>query len=91
MNAFEDDLLQALREAAQMAGGADIGAVHPPVDPKAVRKRAKLTQVEMARLMGMSASGYRKWEQGQRTMSGPAINLLRVIESDPGAVIQALK
>ena len=45
----------------------------------------------MAPLMGMSLSGYRKWEQGQRAVSGPALNLLRVLEKNPAAVLEALE
>jgi len=33
----------------------------------------------------MSLSGYRKCEQGQRRVSGPAAILLRVIEKEPEA------
>lgn len=44
----------------------------------------------MAPLMGMSLSGYRKWEQGQRRVSGPAATLLRVIEKEPAAVQRTL-
>ena len=45
----------------------------------------------MAPLMGMSLSGYRKWEQGRRQVSGPAANLLRVIAREPEAVKRALR
>ena len=54
------------------------------------RERAKLTQAQMAPLMGMSLSGYRKWEQGTRRISGPAATLLRVLEREPEAVKRAL-
>lgn len=64
--------------------------LHAPVDPREIRARARLTQAQMAPLMGMSLSGYRKWEQGQRRVSGPAATLLRVIEKEPGAVQRAL-
>jgi putative transcriptional regulator len=40
--------------------------------------------------MGMSLSGYRKWEQGARRVSGPAATLLRVIQKEPEAVRRAL-
>jgi putative transcriptional regulator len=40
--------------------------------------------------MGMSVSGYRKWEQGQRRVSGPAATLLRVIYKEHEAVRRAL-
>jgi putative transcriptional regulator len=44
----------------------------------------------MAELMGMSLSGYRKWEQNRREVSGPANILLHVIEREPEAVKRAL-
>ena len=59
------------------------------VDPRAIRTRAKLAQAQMAPLMGMSLSGYRR-EQGQRRVSGPAATLLRVIAKEPAAVRRAL-
>lgn len=90
MSTFGDDLVQSLSEAVAHAEGVGPAIVHAPVDPCAVRTHAKLTQAEMARLMGMSLSGYRKWEQGQRRVSGPAATLLRVIEKEPDAVRRAL-
>ena len=47
--------------------------------------QAKLKQAQTAVLMGMSVSGYRKWEQGTRRVSGSAATLLRIIEHDPNA------
>lgn len=90
MSEFEDDLIQSLTEAVEMAKGAEIGIVHHPIDPRQVRQRAKLTQARMAPILGMSLSGYRKLEQGQRGMSGPVANLLRVLDKHPAAVIDAL-
>ena len=40
--------------------------------------------------MGMSHSGYRRWEQGERNISGPAATLLRIMEKEPEAVRRAL-
>lgn len=90
MAKFGDDLIQGLKEAIAFAEGRGDGVVHHPLDPRDVRKRAKLTQVEMAKIMGVSTSGYRKWEQGKRAMSGTAINLLTVLEKNPKAVVDAL-
>lgn len=90
MSEFFDDLMQSLSEAKEMMNGANIGIVHHPVDPKEVRKRANLTQARMAPILGMSLSGYRKLEQGQRGMSGPVANLLRVLDKHPAAVMDAL-
>jgi putative transcriptional regulator len=40
--------------------------------------------------MGMSVSSYRKWEQGKRKISGPAVALLRIIEREPDVVKRVL-
>lgn len=90
MTTFADDLIQSLGEALAHAKGEGPAIVHPPLDPREVRERVKLTQAQMAPLMGMSVSGYRKWEQGQRRISGPAAALLKVIEQEPDAVRRAL-
>ncbi len=90
MTQFGDDLIQAMTEALAHVKGEGPGVVHEPADPKVVRKKAKLTQKQMAPLMGMSVSGYRKWEQGERSVSGPAGVLLKVIEKEPDAVARAL-
>ncbi|WP_428101441.1 helix-turn-helix domain-containing protein [Candidatus Rariloculus sp.] len=90
MSTFGDDLIRSLSEALAHAKGDGPAVVHVPVTPREVRKRANLTQAQMAPLMGMSLSGYRKWEQGTRRVSGPAATLLRVIAKEPEAVRRAL-
>ena len=90
MSTFGEDLIQSLNEALAHAKGEGPAVVHAPVTPREVRKQARLTQAQMATLMGMSVSGYRKWEQGARRVSGPATTLLRIIEREPNAVRRAL-
>lgn len=90
MNTFGDDLIQSLGEALAHAKGKGRAIIHVPLDPSEVRKHAKLTQAQMAPLMGMSVSGYRKWEQGKRSISGPAAALLRIIEKEPEVVKRLL-
>ena len=90
MSTLGSDLIQSLNEALAHAKGEGPAIVHAPVTPREVRKQAKLTQAQMAPLMGMSLSGYRKWEQGTRRVSGPAATLLRVVEREPEAVKRAL-
>ena len=68
---FGDDLIHALNEALAHAKGERPTIVYTPVTPREVREQAQLTQAQMAPLMGMSLSGYRKWEQGTRRVSGP--------------------
>lgn len=90
MSTFGDDLIHAMAEALAHAKGEGPAVVHAPIAPRDVRKQAKLTQAQMAPLMGMSLSGYRKWEQGQRRVSGPAATLLRLLQKEPDAVKRAL-
>lgn len=87
---FGEDLIQALSEAVAHKNGTGEAIMHVPVEPKKVRKSIGATQKEMALLMQMSLSGYRKWEQCRREVSGPANVLLRVIEKEPEAVRRAL-
>jgi putative transcriptional regulator len=90
MGTFGDDLIQTMTEALAHAKGEGPAVVHAPIVPREVREQARLTQAQMAPLMGMSLSGYRKWEQGQRRISGPAATLLRLIQREPDAVKRAL-
>lgn len=90
MNTFGGDLIQAMTEALAHAKGEGPAIVHAPMTPREVRVQAKLSQAQMAPLMGMSLSGYRKWEQGQRRVSGPAAALLRLIQQEPDAVKRTL-
>ena len=87
---FGHDLIQSLGEAVAHTAGESDAILHEPVALRLVRKGAKLTQAQMAPLMGMSLSGYRKWEQEKRQLSGPAAILLRAIEKEPEAVWRAL-
>ncbi len=91
MSTFGEDLTRSLNEALAHARGEGPAVVHAPMAPREVRKQAKLTQTQMPPLMGMSLSGYRRWEQEVRRVSGPAATLLRVIQKEPEAVRRALR
>ena len=91
MITFGDELIQSLNEALAHAKGEGPATVHAVLTPREVRERINLTQAQMAPLMGMSVSGYRKWEQGRRRVSGPAATLLQVIAREPEAVKRALQ
>ena len=90
MSTFGEELIQSLNEALAHVKGEGPAIIHTSVTPRKVRQQVKLTQAQMAPLLGMSLSGYRKWEQGTRRISGPAAALLRVIEKEPEAVKRAL-
>ncbi|MDY0289189.1 MAG: helix-turn-helix domain-containing protein [Sphaerochaeta sp.] len=57
--------------------------VFPPPDIKTIRKHANATQVEFAKMIGVSVGTLRNWEQGRRTPDGPALALLKVASVDP--------
>ena len=68
MNTFGDDLIQSLNEALAHAKGEGPAIVHVPVAPREVRKQAKLTQAQMAPLMGHES--FRLSEVGAGNASG---------------------
>jgi putative transcriptional regulator len=95
MTRFGDDLVAAMTEALKHAEGRKTKAkvyrvAVKPLDVRAVRARLKLTQDQMSALLGVSLSGYRKWEQGQRQPHGAAQTLLKVMEQEPQSVLRAL-
>lgn len=95
MSKFGKDLIEAMSEALAHAEGAATGVVEhgvdlEAIDARSIRKSLQLTQEQMARMLGTSTSGYRKWEQGERQPSGAARTLLRVMEREPEAVLRAL-
>lgn len=61
-----------------------------PDDVKGIRQRLGLSQQQFAARFGFSVETIRNYEQGHRTPAGPARVLLRVIASEPDAVIRAL-
>ncbi|SEI09905.1 putative transcriptional regulator [Rhizobium tibeticum] len=87
---------QAMSEALAHSQGTDLPGIRinaidlGTVDAKAIHKKRDLTQDEMATVLGTSASGYEKWEQGSRQPSGAARTLLRIMEREPEAVLRAL-
>jgi putative transcriptional regulator len=53
----------------------------------ATRLKAGLTQQEFARVTGASLGTVRKWERGERSPSGAARMLVRILARDPALVI----
>ena len=50
---------------------------------QAIRKRMNLSQTVFARLLNVSASSIRQWEQGTRQPSGSTKVLLELLEKSP--------
>jgi putative transcriptional regulator len=46
-----------------------------------VRLRGEQTQAEFAAMLGISVRTLQDWEQGRRSPNGPAVALLRAVQS----------
>jgi putative transcriptional regulator len=59
-------------------------------DIKALREKAGVSQRAFAAMLGVSSRTLQDWEQGRRTPTGPAMNLLRLYEAMPEATTKIL-
>jgi putative transcriptional regulator len=96
MSKLGSDLLKSMEEAlAHAEGKRSRSRVHKislkPADIQKARKKLGLSQDQFALAFGVSASTLRKWEQGQRSPTGAAETLLKIIDREPQAVLRALK
>jgi putative transcriptional regulator len=94
---MNDEDFQKLCESIRQAGEIRRGRrkpsrvfKHREPDPKAIRDRLGLSQSRFAAIIGVSVRTLQNWEQGRREPEGPAKALLRVVDRDPEAVLQAL-
>lgn len=60
------------------------------VNVRGLRDQLGLTQADFADMIGVSIRTLQNWEQGRREPEGPAKALLRVVEREPEAVLNAL-
>ena len=92
----DDDFKKLVKGVEQMGAilhGEDIPhrrSVVTNLDIRALRERTGLTQTEFSEMIGVSVRTLQNWEQGRREPEGPAKALLRVVERDPAAVLNAL-
>jgi putative transcriptional regulator len=89
-----DELVASVREAGKIARGESQPSRRfefEPVDIKKIRERLSLSQSEFAMLIGVSVATLQNWEQGRRRPEGPARALLRIVETHPEVVLDALR
>lgn len=92
------DLYEELKEGLEEMVAIEKGRKQPArvhrffssSDIKAMRERAGVSQRDFANMLGVSLRTLQEWEQGRRTPTGPAMNLLRVYEANPETVTAAL-
>lgn len=91
-----DELVQAMREAAEIAEGKSRpAAAHrlvslDEVDVRAVRAATGLSRAEFARRFALDPRALQDWEQGRRRPDRAARAYLTVIAHRPQAVEEAL-
>jgi putative transcriptional regulator len=59
-------------------------------DIRALREKAGVSQRAFAAMLGVSHRTLQDWEQGRRTPTGPAMNLLRLYDAMPEATTKIL-
>jgi putative transcriptional regulator len=59
-------------------------------DIRALRERVGVSQRAFAAMLGVSHRTLQDWEQGRRTPTGPAMNLLRLYDAMPEAITKVL-
>ena len=94
---MNDTDFQRLCESVKQAGEIRRGEREPSrvikhgePSVKAIRERLGLSQSRFAAMIGVSSRTLQGWEQGRRSPEGPAKALLRVVDRQPEAVLQAL-
>ncbi|HML12351.1 MAG TPA: helix-turn-helix domain-containing protein [Xanthobacteraceae bacterium] len=91
-----DELLKSVGEATAHARGERVPGLRVHVrsvdrsEVATVRLKAGLTQAQFAEVLGASVGTVRKWEIGERSPSGAAATLIRVLGYDPTIVSKAL-
>ena len=69
----------------------ELARMRPVPNPKQIRQRLRMTQEQSSARFGVPLGALRDWEQGVRQPDSAARTLLRVIDKNPEAVIQALE
>ncbi|MDR1310575.1 MAG: helix-turn-helix domain-containing protein [Burkholderiaceae bacterium] len=88
---FGEKLLKSVRQMKAGEISRVIVAKSTATMTEATRKRMGMSQVEFARLIGVSPRTLQDWEQGRREPSGAARTLLKIAAKRPDAVLEASK
>ena len=88
-------ILKGLDQAVAHARGDSAVKEHhinipDSIDVRKLRSTLNLSQAEFAMLFGFKLDTVRNWEQEKRVPNAQARALLKIIEHDPTAAVQAL-
>ncbi len=70
---------------------AELARMRPVPNPREIRRRLHMTQEQFAVRFQLRIGTVRDWEQGVREPDSAAKTLLKVIDRNPEAVLQALE
>lgn len=87
MNEVERDVGREILEGLQEIKRGGHGRVINVPDVIRIRKEAGLSQVQFARLLGVSVRTLQDWEQGRRRPSGAARTLMMIASKNLQAVL----
>lgn len=81
-----DDLMTGMKQAVAISKGETEPSrkfTISPVDVKKIRNQTNKTQLDFARMIGVSVGTLRNWEQGRRKPDGAALTLLKIVSANP--------
>ena len=93
MSKIFEEINAGLADAIKHAKGQKSKVViHKPetINVQAIRKKTGMSQQRFCATFGISLGTLCHWEQGLRTPRGTARILLKVVDHNPNAVIQAI-
>jgi putative transcriptional regulator len=92
----QDLILSGIRTSFTEKELKDLGVIFPDVEIDAseiqeIRKRIRLSQNVFAKLLNVSPSSVRQWEQGKRKPSGSTMVLLDLLRMQPSILNYRIK
>lgn len=88
------EISAGLTDAIQHVKGESTRVVEHKLDAvnvKAIREKTGMSQEKFCVTFGISIGTLRHWEQGLRSPGGPARVLLKVMQYNPNAIIEAIQ
>ncbi len=93
MSEIFESIKKGVEEAIEWKKGKKTGArvhIYTAMDVAKIRKKTKMSQKKFSEAFSIPLSTLRKWEQGQRVPQGPAQALLKIIDKDAKAALEAI-